>query len=332
MDPITHGLIGASASQSFAAKKQVRTGAFVGFVSALLPDLDVLIDSPADPLLNLEFHRQFTHSLVFMPVGAFIAAGILWWFVRKKLTFKQTYLFSLLGYASGGLADLITSYGVQLLWPFTHTRLSLDLVSVVDPLFSVGIAIAVGFALYHKNGIMARSAFAWIALYLLFAASQRDQVISTGKQLAEQRNHSIEKLIVKPTIANQLLWSVRYTTGDSIYTAGVRLHPFTDPDIYEGESAALFNWRRQFAAYKSSTMYEDIRRFEQFSDSVLIRHPEHSKVIGDGRYAMLPTSVKPLWGIKIDTTAPNRHVQFKPYRDAGKEVRQQFWKMLKGKE
>ncbi|GAL32009.1 integral membrane protein [Vibrio maritimus] len=38
----------------------------LGLLSGLAPDIDVLIRSSHDPLLFLEFHRQFTHSLLFI--------------------------------------------------------------------------------------------------------------------------------------------------------------------------------------------------------------------------------------------------------------------------
>ena len=47
----------------------------VALVASVAPDLDVLIRSSVDPLLFLEFHRQFTHSLVFIPIGAALCAA-----------------------------------------------------------------------------------------------------------------------------------------------------------------------------------------------------------------------------------------------------------------
>src|SRR5699024_2498684 len=115
-----------------------RMAALTSAAAAMLPDVDVFLGNSADPLLNLELHRQFTHSLIFIPAGALVAALLLWWLVKKKLTFKETYLFSLLGYATGGITDIFPSYGVQLLWPFTDERLSWNLISVFDPLFFAG--------------------------------------------------------------------------------------------------------------------------------------------------------------------------------------------------
>lgn len=331
MDPITHGLIGASASHSFAEKEKLRPAALAGFASALLPDLDILIGTASDPLLNLEFHRQFTHSLLFIPVGALIASALLWWIVRKQLTFKETYLFCLIGYGTAGMADTFTSYGVELLWPFLDERFAWNLISVFDPLFSLGLVLGLGFAIYKNQVLFTWLAICWIAIYLLFGFFNREKARSIGQQLAKDRKHSIEQIIVKPTIANNILWSVRYVSNDTLYADGVRLLPFAAPDIYIGESAALLDWQKEFNAFKGTTLYEDIQRFSTLSKGVLVFHPEYENVIGDGRYAMLPTSVNPLWGIEIDTTRPNQHIYFSPYRDAGPEVRKAFKNMLLGK-
>lgn len=330
MDPVTHGLIGASASLSFAKKENLGFAALAGAAGAMLPDLDVFIDSPSDPLLQLEFHRHFTHSFLFAPIGALIVVGVLWWFLKKQLSFGQTYLFSLLGILTAGLADTITSYGVQLLWPFTDERFAWNLISVFDPLFSLGIAIFVVTVLYKKNYLFARFAFVWISLYMFFGWSQQQRAETVAQSLAERRNHSIQYLIVKPTIANELLWSIRYVSSDTLYADGVWLLPFTSADIYEGESAPLLNWRDQYSQLKSTTLYEDISRFDRLSGGILITHPDSNNVIGDGRYAMLPTSIEPLWGIEVDTVKPNQHVSFNTYRDAGAPVRQIFKDMLFG--
>lgn len=328
MDPVTHGLIGATASQSFADKRTFRAAAFTGLASAMLADLDVFLGSASDPLLNLELHRQFTHSIVFIPVGALVATLLLWWFVKKYLTVKETYLFSLAGYATAGLMDYFTSYGVLLLWPFSNARYSLDIISVFDPLFTLGIILFTGIAFYKRKQLFAWLALGWIALYLLFGFSQQRKAVEVAQQLAGDKNQEMSQLIAKPTIANNWLWSIRYVAGDSLYSAGVKLIPFSDPVIYKGEQAPLLNWQEEFESYQGSTLYNDIARFSELSNGVLIRHPENGQVIGDGRYSMLPTTLSPLWGIEADMTQPNQHVQFGTYRDASKEVREAFMEML----
>ena len=72
MDPLTQGLLGASLPQSLSKKKSLAIVAIIGLISGLAPDLDIFIRSENDPLLFLEYHRQFTHSLIFIPFGGLI--------------------------------------------------------------------------------------------------------------------------------------------------------------------------------------------------------------------------------------------------------------------
>lgn len=331
MDPVTHGLIGATASQTFASKTKIRAAALTGFLSAMVADLDVFIMNPVDPLLNLEMHRQFTHSLIFIPLGALLAALLVWWFVKKRLSFKETYLFALAGYATAGIADTFTSYGVKLLWPFVDERYAFNLISVFDPLFTLGILFTAGLVFYKKNRFLSWIAWSWITFYLIFGYGQYERAEIIAEKIAVQQNHVIRRMVVKPTIANQVLWSVRYETPSRLYAYGVRITPFSETIIYRGEAKAILNWQQEYAPYRGTTLYEDIRRFSKLSDGYLIRHPEQDNVIGDGRYSMLPTSVSPLWGIEIDTTNVNQHVKFNTYRDASSEVREQFMDMLLGR-
>jgi len=127
MDILTHGLLGGTLAQSCSQKGEMRAAATVGFLAALLADADALIRSDTDPLLTLEYHRQFTHALIFIPVGALLVALILWPAFRvfgRPLGFRRIYLYALLGCATSGFLDACTSYGTHLLWPFTGDRLA----------------------------------------------------------------------------------------------------------------------------------------------------------------------------------------------------------------
>ena len=74
MDLLTQGLVGSAVAQSFCRPKAQRRVALYGAIAGMAPDLDALISSSADPLLNLDYHRHFSHSLAFIPVGASIVA------------------------------------------------------------------------------------------------------------------------------------------------------------------------------------------------------------------------------------------------------------------
>ena len=74
MDPVTQGLVGSAVCQTVGNPKRIFAITIISFLSALAPDLDIFIRSNSDPMLFLEYHRQFTHSLVFIPIGGLICA------------------------------------------------------------------------------------------------------------------------------------------------------------------------------------------------------------------------------------------------------------------
>src|SRR5688500_16829509 len=136
MDPLSHVLLGAASGLAIARGER-RLAALAGAAAALLPDADVLIGSDTDPLLTLEYHRQFTHAFVAAPVGALLVAAALWLLLRGRAGLTQLYWPALAGYLSALLLDACTSYGTQLLWPFTDRRFAASVVAVVDPVVTL---------------------------------------------------------------------------------------------------------------------------------------------------------------------------------------------------
>ena len=97
MDPLSQGALGAIVAQSAARRNQLGIATAFGLLSGMAADLDVFISSSTDPLLFLEYHRQFTHSLVFIPIGGLLCAlflflvsakGIDKWFRRVETIYQ----------------------------------------------------------------------------------------------------------------------------------------------------------------------------------------------------------------------------------------------------
>ena len=221
MDPISQACFGASLSQSATNDRRTQVSALIiGALAGMAPDLDVFINSPTDPLLFLEYHRQFTHSLFFIPFGALICSLLFYPFIKSKLSFSKVYLFSFLGYATHGLLDACTSYGTQLFWPFSSERIAWNIVSIIDPLFTLPIIILIIMAVIKSHSLYARIAFIYAILFLSLGLVQKQRAENALIELASQRNHQPERIIVKPSFANRQVWKMVYEYKNSCHETG----------------------------------------------------------------------------------------------------------------
>jgi len=344
MDPFSHGLSGALLAQSAARPGELRTAALTGAVAAMLVDLDILIQSADDPLLNLDFHRHFTHSLIFIPLGALIATLLLWPLLRRPrwhrgwlqaVSLPRLYVFALLGCATAGLLDAATSYGTHLLWPFSDQRTAWSVIAVVDPLYTLMAALMLVLVLRLRRPWLARLGVLMLLGWLFLGYWQQQRVSEALRDVAMARGHQPERVVVKPTIANLLLWRGLYQTSNEYHVdayraglgpvqhyAGAR-HPI--PDI-EGLRRAVG---------VDSRLAADISRFAFFSDDFLIvtQVPDGSEglLLGDIRFSLLPDSTQPLWGLVFDPQQPEQPVEFRNFRQLEAEDRAHFLSLLRGR-
>ncbi|MEJ2115678.1 MAG: metal-dependent hydrolase [Gammaproteobacteria bacterium] len=331
MDPLSQGVFGAALPQSVSKPKNILFAGVLGFLSGMTPDLDVFIHSENDPLLFLEYHRQFTHSLVFITIGGLVCAVLFYvLFARFKLNFKQTYLFCTLGYATHGLLDSCTSYGTQLFWPFTSYRVSWDTISIIDPLFTLPITIFVIWAAIKKQPKIALIGLLWAITYQGIGLTQNYRAMKVGWQLAEQRYHKPMRLNAKPTLGNLLLWKVLYETEDHFFTDGIRMGIKTK--IYPGTSIAKLNTHRDFPWLDlNSQQAKDLKRFAWFSQDYVAVDPDNPNRIFDVRYSLIPTETKGLWSIWLNPNADfTAHAEYKHEPSTNREKRELFYEMLKG--
>ena len=156
MDPLSQGLWGASFAQVAHRKahrnkkKSIVSLTLIGTLAGMAADLDVLLYSSTDPLFSLVYHRHFTHSLFFVPLGALLVAVVLFKFF-KALSFKEVYFYSFMGYLSHGILDSCTSYGTLWLWPLSYERISWNVIPIIDPLFTLPLLACVVLAVKKKN-------------------------------------------------------------------------------------------------------------------------------------------------------------------------------------
>jgi len=328
MDPLSQAVLGASLSQSRVKNNaQIGWAFIIGCLSGMAPDLDVFIRSTEDPLLFLDFHRQFTHSLIFIPIGALICALPLAYFARHKLNFKEVYIFAFLGYATHGLLDTCTSYGTQLFWPFTNMRVAWNNVSIVDPLFTLPILVLILLSFYKKKRYLAQLAFVFALSYLALGGIQQQRAKTTLLSLATERGHQPKRIIIKPSFGNLILWRSIYEYQERYYIDAIKTT--TSPYVIKGDSIAKLNLKKDIPwLTQASTQANDIERFRWFSGDYLALDPNKKNKIIDVRYSLVPNEITPLWGIELMPEQQNKHISYIVTRQLNTQRREKFLDML----
>jgi inner membrane protein len=304
MDPLSQAVLGASATQSIATQKTIVAATILGLLSGMAPDLDTFIRSSSDPLLFLEYHRQFTHSLIFIPLGALICAAILHPIIGKRrgLKFTQTLLFCILGYATHALLDSCTNYGTQLLWPFTDQRLAWNTISIIDPLFTLPILGLIILATRKKTPILGRIALAWAITYPTIGLIQKDRAEQLGWEIAKERGHKPIKLEAKPSFGNLLVWKTVYETEDRFYVDAARVG--YQGKTFKGDSVEKLVIERDLPWLNlDSQQAKDIERFRWFSNNYIAKDPNIPNRIIDIRYSMVPNQINALWSLELSPKA-----------------------------
>ena len=330
MDPVSQGAVGAAFAQSAAKKENIILIGFIGFLAGLAPDLDVLIRSEDDPILFLEYHRQFSHSLFFIPIGSFFVALFIFPFVRGLMSLRMVYIASFLGYATHGLLDACTSYGTQLFWPFSDQRVTWNNISIVDPIFTIPIVILLAIAITKRKRIFSFIAIGWITFYLSLGFIQYERTLSAAMDLANSRGHNAERMTLKPSFGNLILWKSIYQHEETYYVDAIRtVHSST---WCLGESIEMFDYQYHLPSLdKDSQQAKDIERFRWFSQDYL-GYDDKNSLVTDIRYSMIPNQIAPMWGLVIDTEQSiDEHAAWWTSRSLDQNQLDLFKEMLSGK-
>ena len=330
MDPVSQGAVGAAFAQSAAKKENIILIGFIGFLAGLAPDLDVLIRSEDDPILFLEYHRQFSHSLFFIPIGSFFVALFIFPFVRSLISLRMVYIASFLGYATHGLLDACTSYGTQLFWPFSDQRVTWNNIYIVDPIFTVPIVILLAIAITKRKRIFSFIAIGWITFYLSLGFIQYERTLSAAMDLANSRGHNAERMTLKPSFGNLILWKSIYQHEETYYVDAIRtVHSST---WCLGESIEMFDYQYHLPSLdKDSQQAKDIERFRWFSQDYL-GYDDKNSLVTDIRYSMIPNQIAPMWGLVIDTEQSiDDHATWWTSRSLDQSQLDLFKEMLSGK-
>jgi inner membrane protein len=299
VDPLTQGTLGAAAALLLAPARCPLPWvprALVGALGGVTADLDVLISSANDPLLAIEFHRHFTHSLAFIPLGGVLTGlPLLAWRKLRQHT-PWVLLLSTLGYASHALLDACTTYGTLLLWPLSQLRVSWHVVSIIDPLFTLPLLAAVITAVKRRSALVIRAGMLFALLYLGLGLVQRERASAVQTALAKQRDHHVERAVVLPSFANNLTWRSLYQAQGQLYVDKIRVGWLGGVCASAGAAVPVVPAPAFDALHPVVARGERLLRW--FASDWVAPDPSEPSVLGDLRYSFAPREVTPIWGIR----------------------------------
>jgi len=216
MDSITQAALGAAVGEAILGKRLGRKGAIAGAIVATIPDLDVLITPLFNDFDRISIHRGYSHSIMFCIVGAFLVAYIMnrikW---TKAASYWKLWFFAFSALFTHVLLDAFTSYGTQLLLPFTNWRVSLDSISIIDPVYTIPLIIGTvaSIMLYKskekRRGLPNTLGLIVSSLYLVFTLANKQHVQGVmADQLQEQKTPFYQMLTVPVSVGNMEWYGV----------------------------------------------------------------------------------------------------------------------------
>jgi inner membrane protein len=281
MDNLAHTLAGLAIGEA-GLRRKTAFGATTLAIAANLPDIDAIILPIGDGGDALAFRRGWTHGILAMlvlpPLLALCMRGVsrLRKMRRESPTASWRWLIvlSTIGVWSHPLLDLLNTYGVRLLMPFSGRWFYGDALFIIDPWLWLALLAGVVMSRWRarRHGAdatrPARVAIGLLALYIVaMAASSR---IGRGIVERQATGEHTDRVMVSPIPVTPVRRMVvrdlgdRYETGELTLGAAARYRRAAetpsgrDTELAAAaartpEGAAFLSWSRfpRFAAEAS---------------------------------------------------------------------------------
>lgn len=210
MDPITHAASGAVAMLAMPHRPAARWAVPLAALAAAAPDVDVLLAH--SPLQFLLLHRGLTHSLFFAPV-----LGLLLTLPARSLWRAETpghwrpafvWLFMTCMVLLHIWLDCITTYGTMIFVPFSHLRVRLNAVFIIDLFLTLPLLLA--FWRWRDRWWRMLLALVWLFVYPLAGLSLNAWHTAQVEARLAAQGRDVRQVTVLPDAFAPFFWHVLY--------------------------------------------------------------------------------------------------------------------------
>ena len=289
MDNLAHTLTGLALAEA-GLRRKTALGATTLAIAANLPDIDALMYLVGDGIDALAFRRGWTHGVLAMVVLPLLLTICMLGVSKLRPSRpdgtladgRWLLIASAIGVWSHPLLDLMNTYGVRLLMPFSGAWFYGDALFIIDPWFWVVLLTGVVVSRWRARPLPARIAIAVVGVYALaMVASSRLGRVAVERQVAGE---PADRVMVSPVAVTPFRRRVvrdfgdRYETGELTLGASMRYRPED-----ETASGRETDYAAAAARMPDGAAFLSWSRFPRFADEpaddgLLVR-------ISDMRYA-----------------------------------------------
>lgn len=263
MDSITQIVLGAAVADASIGARVGRRAALYGAVLGTLPDLDVFV--PLGGVVeDFIYHRSASHSLFVLTLLSPVLAWLIHrWHGPPHATFRRWLLTVWLVLITHPLLDVFTIYGTQLLWPISDYPFGAGSVFIIDPVFTVPLALGLLAALILRRqrrlgAALNAAGMAFGVFYLGFGLLAQAHVRSFAHSSLLQQKVNFDTIEVLAAPFTSLAWRVVAVDDDDYYVA---YHSLLSP----ARELRLMRFQRESALLDSLGEVPAVRQLSRFT-------------------------------------------------------------------
>jgi len=325
VDTITHIALGACAGEAIAGKQLGKKALLIGAFANTIPDFDFLSNLWLDTDDSLLAHRGFTHSFLFVAITTIGMAFLFQRCYKKRSIDLNTWLwFFGIELFLHIFIDAFNAYGTGWFEPFSHYRVSFNIIFVADPFYSIWLAIATAALIILKKESPGRRSWTRFGLgistlYFMYCIVNKAKTDIDIKDILQKQHVVYDKHFTTPTPLNSWLWYV-VAGSDSGYYIGyysvfdskkqIDLHYFPQnnsllvPVLGQEDVQHLLRFSKGFYTvekWNDTLVFNDLRfgqmigwydPNEKFVFHYFLQHKKDNKlVVQRGRFAKWDTPV-----------------------------------------
>ena len=333
MDSLTQIVLGAAVGEASLGKKAGNKALLYGAIAGTIPDLDIIAYSLTDTITAIEWHRGFSHSIIFCVLMAPLLGSLVNSVERKsQLGWKPWAMLFFWCLFTHPLLDAFTTWGTQLFWPF-ETRLAFNSIFVIDPVYTLPFLILTVMVLFYKRDSTTRRRLNKAGLiistgYLLLTLVIKQSANKKFEQALEEQGIAYREISTRPSPMNTVLWNANIDTEDSYLLA--------DYSFFDSSPIRFTAYPKNRAASAKMMEYPNVQRLITIAEGwYIMEEIDGQWNFYDLRFGLIPRKdAAPYFAFSYELGVENGQIvaeEVTKTRGDARYLVQALWTRIKGR-